>query len=173
MHWSKCSRKRIGISQIFWPSSDLEGAIRISTLMELARSSEITLPLQPNLHALVQMQPEENRNFSNFLAKFRSGGGYPYQHTDGAGALVRDHPSAAAQPACIGPNAAGRESEFLKFSGQVLNLAAVFPHAGDHPPYCIRGGSRRGSRSCPAPGIDLYSGCPQPGARLCPGRSDG
>jgi adenosine deaminase len=48
----------------------LEGAIRISTLMELARSLELTLPLQPNLHALVQMQPEENQNFSNFLAKF-------------------------------------------------------------------------------------------------------
>ena len=48
----------------------LEGAIRISTLMELARSFEITLPLQPNLHTLVQMQPEENQNFSNFLAKF-------------------------------------------------------------------------------------------------------
>ncbi|MDR3575646.1 MAG: adenosine deaminase [Anaerolineaceae bacterium] len=48
----------------------LEGAIRISTLMELARSLEITLPLQPNLHSLVQMQPEENQNFSNFLSKF-------------------------------------------------------------------------------------------------------
>jgi len=48
----------------------LEGAIRISTLMDLARSLEITLPLQPNLHTLVQMQPEENQNFSNFLAKF-------------------------------------------------------------------------------------------------------
>ena len=48
----------------------LEGAIRISTLLELARTFEITLPVQPNLHALVQMQPEEEQNFSNFLAKF-------------------------------------------------------------------------------------------------------
>jgi len=48
----------------------LEGAIRISTLMELARALEITLPLQPSLHSLVQMQPEEDQNFSNFLAKF-------------------------------------------------------------------------------------------------------
>jgi adenosine deaminase len=48
----------------------LEGAIRISTLMELARSLEMTLPLQPTLHSLVQMQPEEDQNFSNFLAKF-------------------------------------------------------------------------------------------------------
>jgi adenosine deaminase len=72
MHWHSPISQLDKYRQI--PKVDLhrhlEGAIRISTLLELARSFEITLPLQPDLHSLVQMQPEEGQNFSNFLAKF-------------------------------------------------------------------------------------------------------
>lgn len=49
----------------------LEGSIRINTLHEIATQHGITLPAR-NLHALVQMQPEEELNFSTFLSKFQT-----------------------------------------------------------------------------------------------------
>ncbi len=49
----------------------LEGSVRLETLIELARKFEITLPVRPELPALVQMQPDEELTFTNFLAKFQ------------------------------------------------------------------------------------------------------
>ncbi|NTV35522.1 MAG: adenosine deaminase [Anaerolineaceae bacterium] len=50
----------------------LEGSLRVNTLMEIARDYGITLPLNANLDALVQIQPEETLNFNTFLSKFQT-----------------------------------------------------------------------------------------------------
>lgn len=48
----------------------LEGSLRLSTLREAARAHAIELPEQPDLGALVQMQPEDGYDFAAFLSKF-------------------------------------------------------------------------------------------------------
>lgn len=50
----------------------LEGSLRVSTLMDIAREHGITLPLRPGLPHMVQMQPHDPFNFSVFLSKFQT-----------------------------------------------------------------------------------------------------
>lgn len=49
----------------------LEGSLRIGTLREIARAKGLSLP-EPGLPALVQVQPGEYLNFTNFLSKFKT-----------------------------------------------------------------------------------------------------
>ncbi len=49
----------------------LEGSLRIRTLVEVARQHGITLPISPDLGALVQMQASDRLDFTNFLSKFQ------------------------------------------------------------------------------------------------------
>ncbi|RPJ51165.1 MAG: hypothetical protein EHM21_03345, partial [Chloroflexi bacterium] len=49
----------------------LEGSLRISTLIEIARQHGIALP-EDGFHSLVQMQPEDPLTFTNFLSKFQT-----------------------------------------------------------------------------------------------------
>jgi len=50
----------------------LEGSLRLETMMEIARQHGITLPVNPGLGALVQMQESDTLNFSTFLSKFQT-----------------------------------------------------------------------------------------------------
>jgi adenosine deaminase len=50
----------------------LEGSLRFETLMELARTQSITVPLNPNLRSLVQMTVDDPLNFTTFLSKFQT-----------------------------------------------------------------------------------------------------
>jgi len=50
----------------------LEGALRLETMMDIAREHSITLPVEPHLRSLVQMQSEEPFTFGNFLSKFQT-----------------------------------------------------------------------------------------------------
>ncbi len=50
----------------------LEGSLRVDTLMEIARSFGITIPLRPDLLSLVQVQPSDPLTVGNFLAKFQT-----------------------------------------------------------------------------------------------------
>jgi adenosine deaminase len=45
--------------------------MRVETLMEVVKIHGITLPVNPSLHSLVKMQPEDPLTFSAFLAKFQ------------------------------------------------------------------------------------------------------
>lgn len=49
----------------------LEGSLRIDTLRQIAIEKGLSLP-EPGLPALVQVQPGEGLNFTNFLAKFKT-----------------------------------------------------------------------------------------------------
>jgi adenosine deaminase len=49
----------------------LEGSLRLNTLLDIARTHGITLPVMPELSAAVQMQTYESLTFSNFLSKFQ------------------------------------------------------------------------------------------------------
>ncbi len=49
----------------------LEGSLRFSTLMEVARIYGITLPIRPGLSSLVQMHESDSLTSSNFLSKFQ------------------------------------------------------------------------------------------------------
>jgi adenosine deaminase len=50
----------------------LEGSIRLSTLLDLAKSHAIQLPAETPLERLVQVQEEDPRTASNFLSKFKA-----------------------------------------------------------------------------------------------------
>ncbi len=50
----------------------LEGSLRLETLIEIARTHELTLPLRPGLRSLVQMQPDDPLTFETFLSKFET-----------------------------------------------------------------------------------------------------
>jgi adenosine deaminase len=50
----------------------LEGSIRLSTLLELAKSHAIQIPAGTQLEKLVQVQEEDPRTASNFLSKFKA-----------------------------------------------------------------------------------------------------
>jgi adenosine deaminase len=51
----------------------LEGSLRVSTLIDIARQHSITVPTELlQLNRLVQVQQEEPYNFQNFLAKFNT-----------------------------------------------------------------------------------------------------
>lgn len=51
----------------------LEGSLRVSTLIDIARQHSITVPTElVRLNRLVQVQQEEPYNFENFLAKFNT-----------------------------------------------------------------------------------------------------
>lgn len=50
----------------------LEGSLRLETLTEVARVHGITLPVDPGLRGLVQMQADDPLTFTNFLAKFQT-----------------------------------------------------------------------------------------------------
>jgi adenosine deaminase len=51
----------------------LEGSLRVSTLIDIARKHSITVPTELlQLNRLVQMQQEEAYNFQNFLSKFNT-----------------------------------------------------------------------------------------------------
>ncbi|MFZ6021823.1 MAG: adenosine deaminase [Chloroflexota bacterium] len=50
----------------------LEGSLRLSTLREIARQQQMSLPQDAGLAGLVQMQADEPLNFQNFLAKFQT-----------------------------------------------------------------------------------------------------
>jgi adenosine deaminase len=49
----------------------LEGSLRIETLLDIARTHGITLPLGPELRSMVQMQNNDSLTFSTFLSKFQ------------------------------------------------------------------------------------------------------
>ncbi len=49
----------------------LEGSLRINTLRQIATEKGLSLP-EPGLPALVQVQPGEEMNFTNFLSKFKT-----------------------------------------------------------------------------------------------------
>ncbi len=49
----------------------LEGSLRISTMLEVARQHGIRLP-EADFHSLVQMQPADPLTFPNFLSKFQT-----------------------------------------------------------------------------------------------------
>lgn len=49
----------------------LEGSLRIDTLLDIARTHGITLPLAPELQSMVQMQNGDSLTFSTFLSKFQ------------------------------------------------------------------------------------------------------
>ena len=54
----------------------LEGSLRVSTLIDIARQHSITVPTSlMRLSTLVQVQREEPYNFENFLAKFNTRAG--------------------------------------------------------------------------------------------------
>jgi adenosine deaminase len=50
----------------------LEGSLRLDTLIDIARTTELMLPLKPGLRALVQMQPDDPLTFETFLSKFET-----------------------------------------------------------------------------------------------------
>jgi adenosine deaminase len=50
----------------------LEGSIRLSTLLDLAKSHAIEIPAEAPLERLVQVQEEDPRTASNFLSKFKA-----------------------------------------------------------------------------------------------------
>jgi adenosine deaminase len=50
----------------------LEGSIRLSTLLDLAKLHAIQLPAETPLERLVQVQEEDPRTASNFLSKFKA-----------------------------------------------------------------------------------------------------
>jgi adenosine deaminase len=50
----------------------LEGSIRLSTLLDLAKLHAIQLPAETLLERLVQVQEEDPRTASNFLSKFKA-----------------------------------------------------------------------------------------------------
>jgi adenosine deaminase len=49
----------------------LEGSIRLSTMMDVAKVYSITLPLRPDLRSLVAMQATDRLDADTFLAKFQ------------------------------------------------------------------------------------------------------
>jgi adenosine deaminase len=49
----------------------LEGSLRLDTLLDVARTHGITLPLKPELSSRVQMQAGDSLTFSTFLSKFQ------------------------------------------------------------------------------------------------------
>ena len=49
----------------------LEGSLRIETLLEIAHTYGITLPIEPELRSMVQMQRSDSLTFSTFLSKFK------------------------------------------------------------------------------------------------------
>ena len=50
----------------------LEGSLRLDTILDIARKHSLTVPVRPTLARLVQVQPEENLTFANFLSKFQT-----------------------------------------------------------------------------------------------------
>jgi adenosine deaminase len=50
----------------------LEGSLRLETLLEVSRNYGITLPIEPGLRGLVQIQEGDPLTFTNFLAKFQT-----------------------------------------------------------------------------------------------------
>lgn len=75
MSWyTRISTGRLSLFRRF-PKVDLhrhlEGSLRVATLQEIAAQHGILLPNR-DLHALVQMQPEDSLNFSTFLSKFQT-----------------------------------------------------------------------------------------------------
>jgi len=50
----------------------LEGSLRLETLIEIAQTYGLTLPLRPGLRALVQMQPDDPLTFETFLSTFET-----------------------------------------------------------------------------------------------------
>jgi adenosine deaminase len=50
----------------------LEGSVRLSTLVELAKTHAIQIPPGARLEALVQVQEEDPRTAQNFLSKFKA-----------------------------------------------------------------------------------------------------
>jgi adenosine deaminase len=50
----------------------LEGSLRVETMQEVIRDHSITLPITPDLSALVQMQANDPYNFETFLSKFQT-----------------------------------------------------------------------------------------------------
>jgi adenosine deaminase len=51
----------------------LEGSLRLSTMLEVARKHGLTIPASVvRLSRLVQVQDEDNFTFENFLAKFNT-----------------------------------------------------------------------------------------------------
>ncbi|HEX7433740.1 MAG TPA: adenosine deaminase [Anaerolineaceae bacterium] len=65
-------------AETFWslPKVDLhrhlEGSLRLSTMMEIARKFGLTLPTTSYLRSLVQVQSDEEFSFRNFLSKFQT-----------------------------------------------------------------------------------------------------
>ncbi len=65
-------------AEVFWsmPKVDLhrhlEGSLRLSTMMEIARKYGLTLPTTSYLRPLVQVQSDEEFSFRNFLSKFQT-----------------------------------------------------------------------------------------------------
>ena len=49
----------------------LEGSLRVSTLLEIARQHGLQLP-ESDFHTLVQMQPGDSLDFTTFLSKFQT-----------------------------------------------------------------------------------------------------
>lgn len=49
----------------------LEGSVRLTTMMDVAKLHSISLPLRPDLRSLVAMQPDDALNSSTFLSKFQ------------------------------------------------------------------------------------------------------
>jgi adenosine deaminase len=70
--------KSILPAETFWsiPKVDLhrhmEGTLRLSTMMEIARKFGLTLPTTSYLRPLVQVQSDEEFTFRNFLSKFQT-----------------------------------------------------------------------------------------------------
>lgn len=50
----------------------LEGALRLQTILDVARQHSLTLPVRPTLARMVQSRPEENLTFTNFLSRFQT-----------------------------------------------------------------------------------------------------
>ena len=70
--------KEIFLNDIYqaYPKVDLhrhlEGSLRLSTLKELARNGEVTIPAGADLAGLVQVQKTNPLTFQNFLSKFQT-----------------------------------------------------------------------------------------------------
>jgi adenosine deaminase len=50
----------------------LEGSLRMETMQDVIHDHSITLPMTPDLSALVQMQANDPSNFETFLSKFQT-----------------------------------------------------------------------------------------------------
>jgi adenosine deaminase len=50
----------------------LEGSLRLTTMIEIARAYGVTLPVTAHLRPLVQVQAQDDFSFRNFLSKFQT-----------------------------------------------------------------------------------------------------